>query len=286
MKVQLRMIAQGKMLARPAIVTDLHEIAKLGIGHIEHGLGRGLRPPVGEQVGHQRRVVLFAVGMRGHRVNQPGRRVVAHQQFGAEQLARLGARQLELLGDVLGLLAIDDPHLIAVQAGRQRIGLDRQQVVQAPTGLGQEGDTQVQGQPTQFAVKGLFARGQGALLFGLEQRLAGTAVLHQEGIGQQLDQLGKGQRILVALPAMRREARRQEVLVEGIAQQMKHRVGQRQASQRLAREIPIANPNLGSIAGGRKPTAVHDHVLRREKQVQRNARSYSSCKPCFRPEAT
>ena len=53
--------------------------------------------------------------------------------------------------------------------------------------------------------------------------------------------------------------------------------------QDFAKEARIANANLGNIAQRQRFPAVHDHILGSRKQT---VPSYSSCKPCFCPEAT
>jgi len=179
--------------------------------------------------------------MSRHGLNQPRRGIVAGQQFRAEELTGLRACQLESLGDAFGLFAIDDPHLMPLQTDGQRVGLNGQQVVQASAGLGHERDAQVQRKPTQLAVEGFFADGQRVFLGGFDERLASAAVMHQQSIGQDLDEFGKRQKIFVAKPAMFLEARRQKGLVEGIAQEMQDRIGQRQPPKRLAKELRIAD---------------------------------------------
>ena len=73
-------------------------------------------------------------------------------------------------------------------------------------------------------------------------------MVHQQGIGHQFDQTGKRQRVFVALPAMLLVAGRQKALAQGITQEMKHGIGQRQPLQRLAKVAGIGHANVGGIA--------------------------------------
>ena len=149
------------------------------------------------------------MGLQGH--CQAGVEFQGHQGLAAQHAAADAAQQLQPLGDALDRLAIQDGDSEGPQAGRDHGGWPhRHQLAQPRRTLGQEGGAQADGQPTQFAVGGRDGHLQGVVLLGVLETGAGAAVVVQQGVGDQLDEMGKGQHLVVATAALLVEQTLQE----------------------------------------------------------------------------
>jgi len=120
-----------------------------------------------------------------------------YQVTAGRDLAPDDTQYLEAFGDELDLLAIEGEDLQFVEAGGQGVGHVGEDLAEAAGGFTEQALTQGQGDTTQFAVQGLDAGGQSALVLGVMEVPVGRALATQKGVGDDMDELGEGEDVLV-----------------------------------------------------------------------------------------